>query len=777
MRTAPPTTISFTPTATELQGNFSAITKPVIDPATGEPFPGNQIPATSFSPASLSLLKYVPVGSAPEGEVVYSIPSPSTENQVLGRIDWTQSARDTVFGRYYYTKDSNPAAFSGDLLLTTQAGVIDTVQALTAGDTFTLTPNALNSFHFTWTYERINRGPASGVPSASDLGLSVAPSVGNSPQISVTNYFSTMCGTCSIATVYSGAKQVADDFNLIRGRQQFAFGGEWVGKYLNYTTASQQNVAYTFNGSVTGNALSDLLLGLPSNFMQGNITKWDPIMNYFGFYGSDRVRLTPRLTLNAGLRWEPYLPQYDKENRASHFEQSAFVAGAKSRVYVNAPPGLTFPGDSGFPKGGTYHDLARFAPRLGLVWDPLGNAKTIVHVGYGILNDGRSDLETFDRFGFEPPWASLISLSNPGGGFANPYLAYPGGDPFPLPIPPTSTATFTSEAQYVNVPLHIKPTYVQEWNLSVQQQFGANWLFSLSYIGNQGTHLWINYQADPAVYIPGKCGSSACSTVANSNSRRVLTQLNPIAGAGFSGIATINDGETSSYHGMLVSLNRRLEHNLSVLLNYTWSRCINEGDADPEITGSYQNPYDLAGDRGNCGSNVRQIYNVSLVASTPHFTTNFVTRQLLSDWRLSAIISGHSGSFFSPATGEDSSLTGVDSDRPNVAGNPNETNRTLKQWFNTTEYSLNLPGTYGNAGRNSLLGPGGYEADLAAFRDFPFQLWDKSQLFEVRVEAFNALNHPEFSNPTSTSTSAQFGEILGTANNARIMQISAKYVF
>jgi hypothetical protein len=188
LRTAPPTTISFTPTATELQGNFSAITKPVIDPATGEPFPGNQIPATSFSPASLSLLKYVPVGSAPEGEVVYSIPSPSTENQVLGRIDWTQSARDTVFGRYYYTKDSNTAAFSGDLLLTTQAGVIDTVQALTAGDTFTLTPNALNSFHFTWTYERINRGPASGVPSASDLGLSVAPSVGNSPQISVTNY-------------------------------------------------------------------------------------------------------------------------------------------------------------------------------------------------------------------------------------------------------------------------------------------------------------------------------------------------------------------------------------------------------------------------------------------------------------------------------------------------------------------------------------------------------------------------------------------------------------
>ena len=146
-------------------------------------------------------------------------------------------------------------------MLTTQAGVIDTVQALTAGDTFSLTPNAVNAFHFTWSYERINRGPAGAIPSAGDLGISVAPSPGNSPQVSVSNYFGTMCGTCSIATVYSGAKQVADDFNLVKGRQEFAFGGDWVGKYLNYTTSSQQNIAVTFNGSVTGNALSDCSSG------------------------------------------------------------------------------------------------------------------------------------------------------------------------------------------------------------------------------------------------------------------------------------------------------------------------------------------------------------------------------------------------------------------------------------------------------------------------------------------------------------------------------------
>jgi hypothetical protein len=212
-------------------------------------------------------------------------------------------------------------------------------------------------------------------------------------------------------------------------------------------------------------------------------------------------------------------------------------------------------------------------------------------------------------------------------------------------------------------------------------------------------------------------------------------------------------------------------------LNYTWAHCINDADAYVEITGSYQNPYNLAGERGNCGSDVRQIYNISLVASSPHLEGSFLKRQVVSDWRLSAIVSGHSGSWFSPSTGTDASLTGVNSDRPNVAGNPNQFNRTLKKWFNTAQYSTNLPGSYGNAGRNSLVGPGGYQPDLAVFRDFPFQLFDRPQFFELRIEAFNAFNHAEFSNPTSSFSSAQFGQILSTANNARIMQISLKYVF
>lgn len=775
LRTAPPTTISFTPTQAELGGDFSAISTPIIDPNTGLQFPGNQIATGRFSAATLNLLKFIPVGAPGAGKVQYSTPSPTNENQYLGRVDWNQSERDRIFGRYYFTKDSNPAAFGGDLLLTTLPGVIDTVQALTVGDTFTLSSSALNSLHYTWTYERINRGPATGVPSAAALGLNVAPSPGNSPQINVSNYFTTMCGTCSVATVYSGTNQIADDFSFIRGRQSFGFGVDWVGKYLNYTTSSAQNPQFNFNGSITGNALSDLMLGLTSSFVPGSLESWNPVMNYFGSYVTDTVKLNRRLSLNAGLRWEPYLPQHATDNVASHFDEAAFALGTKTTVFQNAPPGLTFPGDKGFPEGGTFHTLAVFAPRAGLVWDVLGNAKTIVHVGYGVLTDGRGDLEILDRFAFEPPWGSNITLNNPVGGWANPFLGYPGGDPFPLPNPPTANAKFVSEAVYINSPLHPRPTYVQEWNVSIQQQLGANWLLAANYIGNEASHLWVPYQENPAQYTPGQCGSAACSTVGNTNNRRKLSLLNPVAGAAISSLTNINDGGTSTYNGMLLSLNRRLKSNLSLLFNYTWAHCINPADAFGEDNSTPQNPYNLGGDRGNCGSDVRQIYNMSLVAGTPHWTGNIAERTA-ADWHLSLIVSGRSGNWFSPSTGSDASLTGVNADRPNVSGNANNISRTLTKWFNTALYSKNLPGTYGNAGRNSLQGPGGYEPDLSVYRDFPYELFHRSQYFELRADAFDVTNHPVFGIPTSTFSSSNFGKIL-SANNPRVMQFAAKYVF
>ncbi len=772
IHTAPPTTTSFVPTAQELQGNFSGcgtVPTVIIDPTNGKPFPNKQIPVSRFSPQALNLLKYIPSSSDPCGKILYKIPNNSHENQYIGRIDWTQSQRHSLFGRYFYTNDNNPAVYNNnDLLLTQNPGVNDTVHSLVIGDSYTFTASAINAFHFTWIREHVNRGAASGLPTIQDIGLNVADSPGNFPQIGVTGFFNTFCGTCSHAQVYTGSRQFADDFDLVKGRHQFAFGGEWIRRTTNYQTSTQQDASFSFNGQVTGYALTDLLLGLPSSFIQGNLTLVNYAQNYIGLYGSDKIRFNPRLSVNLGLRWEPYLPEVEQQRRVTHFDLPSFIAGTKSQVFKNAAPGLSFPGDPGFPRSGTSNRLANFAPRAGIVWDTNGNAQTIVRAGYGILYD-LPPQQYFDRFGFGPPWASAITLNNPSGGFGNPYLGYPGGDPFPLPIPPTANATFTSAGQYANLPLHIRSSYLQQWNLSVQQQVSSNWLFSLNYVGNKGTHLWYQTQQDPAVYIPG------ASTVANTNSRRVLARINPQAGSAFSSIILVDDGGNSSYHALLATLNHRLTRNLSLLLNYTWSHCLSDGAITSEITNSYQNPYDRAGDRGNCVTDQRQIFNTSLVAGTPHFTGNWAWR-LLADWQLGAIVTAHTGLWFSPSTGTDASLTGVGFDRPNVTGNANLAHPTLKTWFNTKAFSVNPPGTYGNSRRDSLEGPGGYDADLSAFRNFPFQAFDKPQYVELRVEAFNSLNHPTFLNPSGTFTSPNFGIVL-TANDPRIMQVALKYVF
>ncbi len=703
IHTAPPTTTAFVPTPQALQGNFSTLLssacgtlRSVTDPSTGLAFPNNQIPTNRFSAQALNFLKYIPVSNDPCGKLLYGIPNNSNENQYLGRGDWIQSERNTVFGRYYFTKDNNPAVYgNNNLLSTTRPGVNDAVQSVVLGDSFTITPAAINAFHFTWTREHILRGPAANLPTSADIGLNVAASPNNFPQINVGSLFSTFCGTCSQAHVYSGSYQVADDFSLIRGRHQFAFGGEWIRRNLDYQTSTQQNPQFVFSGQVTGYALTDLLLGAPSTFIQGNLTRLNMVQNYFGIYGSDKIRLNSRVSVNLGLRWEPYLPEYDTQGRATHFDPAAFAAGTKSSVYQNAAPGFTFPGDPGFPKGGTNSHLANFAPRTGVVWDLRGDGRTVVRSAYGILYD-LPPMQYFDRFGFGPPWASAITLNNPAGGFANPYLGYPGGNPFPQPVPPPANAVFASGGQYVNLPLNIRPTYFQQWNFTMQQQIGASWLVSVNYLGNKGSHLWLTTQMDPAIYIPGQCGKAACSTLANTNSRRVLALQNP-QGSALSSLVQVDDGGNSSYHALLTSVNHRFQRNFSVLANYTWSHCISDGDIQSELTGGYQNPSNRRANRGNCSTDERHIFNASLVADSPDFKGNLGWR-ILANWELSAILTAHTGLWFTPVSGVDASLTGVGADTPNLVANPSPAAQTLRTWFNPAAFTRNAPGSVWECG-------------------------------------------------------------------------------
>lgn len=800
-RTAPPTSTFFVPTPAALKGDFSTLesstctSKPItLTNPSGGTYSGNQINPATFNTQAVQLAQqYLPSTTDPCGKILIGIPNPSNEYQYIGRVDWTMGQRNSVFGRYFNTRYTNPAVFDGkDLLETTRTGIDMMVQEVTAGDTYTLSQSMVNSLHGTWTREPLTRGPAAGLPSSSSLGLNIAPSPGNTPALSITGGFSTGCGTCAHAYVNRNQAEVRDDVSWIHGPHQITFGGLYERAQLNEDFATLTTGSYSFSGQFTGLGLADYLLGDTSGFSQGSAQVWDARDNMAALYIEDNFRAGKRLTLMGGLRWHPYFPPYDIYGRASYFDQADFAAGAHSAKFQNAPPGVFFPGDripqhGTLSAAGTQHRLWDFAPRIGIAWDPTGSGRWSVRTSYGIFY-ADPEVAFFETYSYIAPFGNQISLVSPSGGFTNPYAGSPGGDPFPLPFPPPSTIPFVAAGEFFTLPLQLHPPNTQQWNLSVQRQLGANLLVTASYLGNKSTHRWLGIQLDPGVYIPGKwtgagsCGSltvapgavgTNCSSTGNTQQRRVLSLINPTAGAFIGNVPYVDDVGNAEYNAFMFLANRRFSGGFSVLANYTWSHCLSEGEQDAEGGGgSIQDPNNIRGSRGNCISDVRQIVNASYVATVPHFE-NRVVAMLLSNWQQAGIIGAQTGNWLNPLVGQDISLTGIGNDRPNVVGNPNLSNRTTKEWFNTAAYAKQATGTFGNAGSYSIEGPGSFTFDADLSRGFKIR---ENQTFTVRFEAFNVLNHPVFNSPTVTLTSSNFGKILA-ANNPRILQGAVKYVF
>jgi len=392
----------------------------------------------------------------------------------------------------------------------------------------------------------------------------------------------------------------------------------------------------------------------------------------------------------------------------------------------------------------------------------------------------------YDGYGGVPPWGPSVTITTPTGGFQNPWLGYPGGNPFPIQL--SKNVAFPSSGNYLTVPLNVHNTYLEQWNLSIQRQLGKDWLASASYLGNNTIHMWAAVNLNPAVYIPGaSCvlngvTYSPCSSLNNTQARQALRLINPTQGAYINSLTSLDDGATASYEGLLLSLQHRLARDFSVLANYTWSHCI----ADPVTTllgGSYTNPNDRRFDRGNCGGiDIRHNVNISGVLQSPNFS-NRTVRALATGWQLAPIISVHSGSYFTVTTGVDNALNNIASQRPNqIAANPYCTSQGPNCWLNASAFAAPATGTFGSSGPNSLLGPGFLQVDVSASRRFTLV---EHHTLEFRADIFNLPNKVNFSIPVTTPlTSSNFGKITsditapGSASgDPRIIQLSLKYAF
>jgi hypothetical protein len=732
------------PTAQNLTGNWSATDgipgvagsnacnsthAPIqlVDPINGTKLTGNQYAAApTYNPSALALQAYLPaINPALDpnncGFVFYAIPYLLTDNEFVTRVDWSVSPKHNLYGRYFVDGYQFPAYFDkSNILITTQSGNIERVQTFTLGDAYAFSSKLVNAAHISILRRVNNRGYAPNDINAATLGVNVYQAVPNGLQMSE-GKFTIGGGTNSVAHFNDNTGSIGDDVTWVKGKHQFAFGGEWVQNELNIGNAYEGNGIFTFNGEYSangpkgGSAIGDQNL----DFLMGTLGSSSPFQQSKeqqnalrgpipSLYVQDTYHASPQLTLVGGLRYGPNIMPHDYFNRGVVFSQADFVANKTSSVYPNAPAGALYFGDPGVTRQFTNNSWGQLSPNFGVSFDPSGNGKTVIRAGAALMFDNPAFF-TSQRNQQNPPFATAVTNTQTSSSgpvlFSAPWSQGSiSTSPFPQPaVPSPSQALFFAQSQFIVMPQQFKPAYTMQWTLSLQQELAHGWQATLDYIGNTTRHDPVGLTFDPAVFIPGEWGPGGtgctgivttgpaavkpggagtnCSTTANENSRFLLTQENP-AGTNSAGKATggnqyegsgggsviIDDEATANYHGLIASIQHRMSNTFSLLGNWTWSKCLNIEDAQGDLAGTtIENPNNLAMDYGPCGSDYRHIENVVLVTKSAFSNhLNRVARLIVNDWELAPLIHIQSGQAFTVTSGQDNSLTDVGNDRPNL---------------------------------------------------------------------------------------------------------------
>jgi len=781
------TTVSTVPTLLNRAGDFSDLRgssgAPVLiyDPSTTsgtsrQPFPGNRIPSERLDPVAVAALNYFPLpnraGTATNSNnYVGSSANTLHRNIWVGRVDHQLTPSDLLTARYYINDSDTYNSGTYGIPESDPLGDITDVrvQSLLGSYTHIFNPAVSNDLRFTYLRRKfVDSRPGAGENLAAAIGLKGVTDAAF-PAFTIPGY-ATLGNPAAVARFQTPIldKQILESLSWIKGKHAWKFGAEYRagandeirdrGSAGNFIISPLITRLPGVAG--TGNALASFLLGEVNAASIQISDKIQTRASYLALYAQDDWRITDRLTINAGLRWEAEFPRREINNKLNSFDPTAINP-------VSGTPGVvTFAGISGTPERAFSTDKNNFGPRLGFAYRIPGSRDTVFRGGGGVFF-GQTVSNTIGdtaALGFSDAASYVVAQAE----FQSVFRLRDGFPAFSRqPLTPAFGAVplgqrTTTAISFFN-PRQVAPLSYQ-YNLGVQREVASNLLVEVGYMANVSHHLTANdfslNQVPSTLMGPG-----------DAQARRPFPQ--------FSNVTWINPSiGNSTYHAGFVRAEKRFSGGISFLAHYTFSKFLDDVEAANEygVTGSYMDAYNRQLDKGLSGSDVPHRLLLTVLYELPAFGKNRFSRGVLGGWKIGVLQTAQSGAPFTViTTANTTNAFPAGPLRPNILRDTSLSSgdRTITRWFDTTAFGAPAPFTFGNSPRSGLRGASLVTTD--ATLEKTFKITERVK-FDVRGEFYNLLNHANFNIPGFTFGAADFG-VVSSARSGRTTQIALRLSF
>ena len=798
------------------RGDLSVYSKPVLDPLSGAPFPGNRIPTDRISPLSLNTLKYLfPIpntGSSNSiaNNYVQNFPTPISSDQADLRLDHNISATQTVFARLSYKDRAvkvapvQGGAVNGSPLLG-PFSLPETDFGLTVAHNYVISPRLVNELRS--GYSGSNTATRFGISSsqiAGELGLSGLPQPypdGNAvPNFAISGFQQTGGNASRVSR--QNTTQFLDNLTWTHSRHTVKIGGDY--RYMRGLStnvyAAQRLGVYTFNNAVTssliGNPYGAFLLGIPDKTQLNTVLQPDShgYAKAYAFYAQDDWKVTPRLTLNFGLRWE-YHPMFDDRLlNGSNFlldyssiangvrtngavvisNQEAFNILNRDFAEAIAPTPILTAAQAGIPESLRFSQKTDFSPRFGFAWRATSDGKLVIRGGYGRFIQGSLGALLGAAYAIHSANQSFYNQQVVNGA---PTLTFPY--PFPAKLAQPGTQFFQQAGD-----IHFKDPTVDQWNVTIERDLGFATGLRLSYSGSHGNELGRQGNADQLP--PNTTGYKAGSPLL----------LYPLWGL----VQIETNGGRSNYDALEAVVNKRLSQGVQFQASYAWLRNLtnaqgyNPSSFASEAGGLVTDLRDKQIDYGNVAFSRRHRFLATFLYNLPFGRTGRLFKrspaavdQVIGGWKLAGVLLYQSGPFLTVTVpGADPSGTGfpllIGNGRADIVSGANvyASQQTPQQWLNPGAFLVpaNNIGRYPTAPVGNIQGPGTQAISMSLTKAIRF---GEAARLQIGGQAANLFNHVNYAPPNTTFNTASFGTIsnVQSAEGAgpRQLQITARLTF